>query len=147
MMANDRDAVDAINEKKFANSSRASSNTKLATWDTITEALGFVQGEMSKELLQLTMAVLCEAGYRSAEAYMASAIKRFKLQGGHLSQDLTGEAKDMKRAAERGIGAVKHSQNLFPLLYFIFVLLHVELKLSKKKMRLKGDTHSDPRFE
>lgn len=102
-------------QRAYASTSRAPRDSKLRTWNALTGRAGFIEGEMSPQVLETVMGALISSNYRSSISYMSVAKQAFIRTGGIWTDELQLAFVDMVRAGVRGLGSGKQADP-FPIL-------------------------------
>ena len=97
----------------YAKSAQAPVESKRETWAKFARETGHSDPfDLSADLVFDVMSVLREAGYRSADAYLATAKTVFYERNGCMDSSTTLACRQASRACRRGLGPGKHTEAL-----------------------------------
>ena len=98
------EAVAKLRKRENAASSRASRQSKLATWDRLLTKLGYSDTCLSIDILETAAGVLIASGYRSTYSDVRLAAARHRVEHGSVSCEMELKMRAIGRSVSRGLG-------------------------------------------
>ena len=105
------EAVAELRKRENAASSRASRQSKLATWDRLLTTLGCSGTCLFLDILERAAGVLIASGYRSTYSYVRLAAARHRVEHGPVSWEMELKMRAIGRSASRGLGPARQTDD------------------------------------